>query len=146
MLFRSQADAYRGRDITRFDYTYQVPSLFAQDDITLSRAVAVSVSARYDQHSRYGAFVSPRVSALVRPGDGWTLRLSGGSGYFAPTPLTEDTEAAGLTRLSRVDLDRAERARTFSADIGRTIGPVEVNLTAFGSRVDHPIEIGRAHV
>ena len=39
-----QADAYRGRDITRFDYTYQVPSLFAQDDITLSRAVAVSVS------------------------------------------------------------------------------------------------------
>ena len=31
---------YRGRDITRFDYTYQVPSLFAQDDITLSRAVA----------------------------------------------------------------------------------------------------------
>ena len=38
-----------------------------------------------------------------------------------------------------MDLDRAERARTFSADIGRTIGPVEVNLTAFGSRVDHPI-------
>lgn len=134
-----QTDAYRGRDISRFDYTYHVPSLFAQDDVTVSPAVAVSVSARYDHHSRYGAFLSPRASALVRPADGWTLRLSGGGGYFAPTPLTEDTEAAGLTRLSRADLDRAERARTFSADLGRTIGPVELNLTVFGSQVRHPI-------
>lgn len=134
-----QADAYRGRDIDRFDYTYHVPSLFAQDDVTMSRVLSVSVSARYDQHSRYGAFLSPRVSALVKPADGWTVRLSGGSGYFAPTPLTEDSEAAGLTRLSRVALERAERARTFSVDVGRVFGHVELNLTVFGSRVADPI-------
>jgi iron complex outermembrane receptor protein len=132
-----QSDLYRSRDVSRFDYTYWVPSLFAQDDVTLSRRVSVSASARVDHHSAFGTFVSPRVSALVRLGGGWTARVSGGAGYFAPTPLTEETEAAGLTRLAPFTLSslKAERARSYSLDVNRTIGPVDLNLTAFGSRV-----------
>ena len=41
-----QSDWYRGRDVSRFDYTYWVPSLFAQDDLTLSPRLAVLMSAR----------------------------------------------------------------------------------------------------
>jgi iron complex outermembrane receptor protein len=32
---------------------------------------------------------------LFRKG-GWTIRISAGQGFFAPTPLTEETKAAGL--------------------------------------------------
>ena len=61
--------------------------------------LTVSASARLDLHHTYGTFFSPRVSALMR-WNGWTSRVSAGTGYFASTPLTEETEAAGLTRLS----------------------------------------------
>jgi iron complex outermembrane receptor protein len=135
----AQSDAYRAADVPRFNYTYWVPSVFAQDDVQFSPKAAMSISARYDQHSRFGAFVSPRVSLLVRPADGWTVRMSGGGGYFAPTALTDETEAAGLTRLMRADLDQPEIARSFSADLGRSIGSLELNGTIFGSRVDHPL-------
>jgi iron complex outermembrane receptor protein len=135
----AQSDAYRAQDVARFNYTYWVPSVFAQDDVTFSPKVAMSVSARYDQHSEFGAFVSPRVSALLRPAAGWTIRLSGGGGYFAPTPLTDETEAAGLTRLVRADLSKPETARSFSGDVGRSFGSIELNGTIFGSEVKHPL-------
>lgn len=135
----AQTDTYRAKDVARYNYTYWVPSLFAQDEVRVSEKVAVSVSARYDQHSTFGAFVSPRVSALWRPSPGWTIRISGGGGYFAPTPLTDETEAAGLTRLVSADLSQAETARSFSGDIGRSFGSVELNATIFGSRVAHPL-------
>jgi outer membrane receptor for ferrienterochelin and colicins len=38
------------------------------------------------------------VSALARAGR-WTSRFSVGTGFFGPTPITEETEAAGLARL-----------------------------------------------
>jgi hypothetical protein len=61
--------------------------------------LSVSGSARLDVHSEYGTFVSPRVSALFRAG-GWTSRVSAGTGFFPTTPLTGETEAAGLSRLT----------------------------------------------
>ena len=130
----TQVDRYRSKDVPRFDYTFAVPSAFAQDDFTIGH-LAVSASARLDDHNRYGVFFSPRVSALVRFGSGWTARASAGGGYFAPTPLTEETEAAGLTTLVSVDLSKAERARTYSVDVTRAVGPFEIGATVFGSRV-----------
>jgi iron complex outermembrane receptor protein len=136
-----QADHYVNRDAARFDYTYWTPSLFAQDEITFSPSVSASVSARYDQHNRFGAFVSPRVSVLWRPADAWTVRASAGTGYFAPTPVTDETEAAGLARLQRADLGRAETARSASLDVGRAWSALELNATVFASSVAHPLAI-----
>jgi hypothetical protein len=45
------------------------PGAFAQDDIDLSRWLAVSVSGRIDAHNRFGTFVSPRGSVLVHGAD-----------------------------------------------------------------------------
>ena len=130
-----QADAYRGLDVTGFDYTYWAPSAFAQDDFVVSDSVSLSGSVRLDRHSEFGVFFSPRLSALFKAGGGWTARVSGGTGYFAPTPLTEETEAAGLTRLAPFDVDEAERAQSGSFDLNRTFGALDVNATLFGSRV-----------
>lgn len=131
-----QGDAYRAAQLPQFNYTYWVPSLFAQDDFTVSPRVSFSASARLDRHSKYGAVASPRLSMLVRPAEGWSIRLSGGRGYFAPTPLTEETEAVGLTRLRAFNAGDVERAQSYSADVSRSIGPAEFNVTAFGSRVN----------
>jgi outer membrane receptor for ferrienterochelin and colicins len=73
--------------------------------------LSVSASARADFHNQYGVFLSPRLSALLRWA-GFTTRLSAGQGFFAPTPLTEETEAAGLSRLSLPTRSRPNAAET----------------------------------
>ena len=100
------------------------------------------MGARLDWHSEYGAFFSPRVAGLIR-GRGWTSRLSVGRGFFATTPLTEETEAAGLTRLQVDGPLRAERGTSVSWDVTRTVGPVSFTATAFGSRIADPAAVDR---
>jgi iron complex outermembrane receptor protein len=138
-------DAYRPQDVSRFAYTFVTPGVFVQDDIELAPWVSVSASARADFHSRYGTFVSPRFSALFRAA-GWTSRLSAGQGFFAATPLTEETEAAGLTRLTVPRNLLVERGRSLSIDLSRKLGPVFASATAFGSHVRNPIRVDRASV
>jgi iron complex outermembrane receptor protein len=129
-------------DVPRFEYFHRVPGLFAQDDIRFLDWLTLSASARLDLHHTYGTFFSPRASALVR-WNGWTSRVSAGTGYFASTPLTEETEAAGLSRLSMPAPLEAETGRSYSIDVTRVVGLVSVTGTLFGSSVDHAIEVER---
>lgn len=130
-----QSDRYRSRDVPRFDYTYVVPGAFVQDELRLTPHVTLAGSARVDAHNEFGTFVSPRVSALVRPDEQWTIRVSGGRGYFAPTPFTEETEATGLTRVAPLGALAAERADNLSGDVTWRRGPFDVTATVFSSRV-----------
>jgi outer membrane receptor for ferrienterochelin and colicins len=136
-----QRESYRAEDVPRFDYFYTIPAAFAQYDAELVRWLALSASGRLDAHSEYGAFFNPRLSALVRSPGGWTARLSAGTGAFAPTPFTEETEVTGLTPLRAFAGLRAERARSASLDLGGTLGPLEVNGTLFGSRIDNALVV-----
>jgi outer membrane receptor for ferrienterochelin and colicins len=138
-----ERDAYRPVELSRFGYAFTVPGVFVQDDIDLSERLAVSASARLDHHSQYGTFVSPRLSALVREGS-WNSRLSVGTGFYGPSPLTEETEAAGLARLSIPRPLVAEEGRSASLDISRTDGPASYTVTLFASRVQRPIHVDRA--
>ena len=131
-----QSDSYRNQDLPRFDYTHTTPSLFAQDEVHLGSRTLLGASARFDEHSAYGTFVSPRVSLLVRPARGWTTRVSAGTGFFAPTPFLEETEEAGLGRVEALSGLVAERARSASFDVGWVAGRFDVNATLFGSHVD----------
>jgi len=138
----AERDAYRPRDVKRFAYTYVTPGYFLQDDINVASWLSVSASARADFHNQYGTFLSPRISGLLRWA-GWTSRLSAGQGFFAPTPLTEETEAAGLTRLSVPFPLKAERGRSASIDVMRGFGPVSFTATFFASTVRHPVHVDR---
>ena len=102
-----ERDRFNPIDLPLFAYTFTVPGLFVQDDLDVTRWLALSASARLDRHSEFGTFISPRISGLVRRGR-WSSRLSYGTGFSAPTPVTEETEAAGLSRLTG---DRSARAR-----------------------------------
>jgi iron complex outermembrane receptor protein len=135
----AEREAYNPRDVPRFAYEYVAPAVFLQDDVDIARWLSVSASARADFHNRYGAFLSPRVSALFRWA-GWTSRLSAGEGFFAPTPLTEETEAAGLSRLTIAVPLVAERGRSASLDLTRNFSHASYTATVFASSVRHPVD------
>jgi len=130
-----QRDLYRAKDLPDFDYTYSAPGVFAQDDYSPAKWLIMSASGRVDFHSDFGTFVSPRVSALLKSATGWTLRLSGGTGYVPPTPFTEETEATGLTRLAPLGRLDPERGRSASVDLGWKRGPLEITATLFRSAI-----------
>ena len=101
----------------------------------MARWLAISASARLDRHSEFGTFVSPRVSGLVRRGR-WSSRAVVRHRLFAPTPLTEETEAAGLSLLTVDGPLKPERGRSASFDVTRASGPLSATLTLFHSTVD----------
>jgi outer membrane receptor for ferrienterochelin and colicins len=138
-----ERDQFDPRDVPAFAYSYRAPGAFVQDDIDMSRWLAVSVSGRVDAHSQFGTFVSPRGSVLVH-GAHWNSRASFGSGFFAATPLTEDTEAAGLSRLKIDGPLRAERGRSASWDVTRTAGALTVTGTLFRYDLSHPAVVERS--
>ncbi|HEU4559675.1 MAG TPA: TonB-dependent receptor [Longimicrobium sp.] len=136
-----QAERYDADDVAGFDYTHTTPSLFAQEEYAPAEWITLSLAGRADRHSEYGTFVNPRLSLLLRPG-GWTVRGSVGTGYFAPTPFTEETEAIGLSSIRPLSDDlEAERATTASLDLGHAFGALEVNATLFGSRTEHALRL-----
>ena len=141
-----QSDRYRNRDVSGFDYTYTTPSLFAQDEYAFNPAVTVSASGRLDFHNRYGTFLNPRLSALFRMSNGFTTRVSTGTGVFAPTPFTEETEATGLSRIHPLANVRAERAWSASGDLGWKSDQFEFNATLFGSIIRHPVVLRDLYV
>jgi iron complex outermembrane receptor protein len=130
-----QRDKYSARELPVFNYNHIVPGVFAQDDFPVTDWLAVSASARADFHNDYGSFFSPRVSALLRSSTGWTVRLSTGTGFVAPTPFIEETEAAGLSQLRPLGNLEPERGRSASFDVGWKRNALELNATLFRSHI-----------
>jgi iron complex outermembrane receptor protein len=139
-----ERERYEPRDLPQFAYTFTIPGAFVQDDVDIASWLAVSGSARLDHHNRYGTFLSPRLSALMHGGQ-WTSRVSAGAGFFGPSFLTEETEAAGLSRLTVPRPLTAEEGRSASLDITRDLGPASVTFTMFASRVRNPIDVDRTN-
>jgi iron complex outermembrane receptor protein len=138
-----ERDRFQPIDVPRFAYAFTVPGVFVQDDVDLARWLAISASARLDQHSEFGAFLSPRISSLIRHG-AWSSRVSYGTGFFAPTPITEETEATGLSRLTVRGPLKAERGTSASFDVTHASGPLSTTVTLFHSTVRNPVEVDRA--
>ena len=135
-----QSEVYSSEAFPAFDYTYDVPGVFAQIDHDFSDTLSGSLSGRIDDHSEYGTQLSPRASLLYKPGN-WTIRGSYGRGFFAPTPFVEEIEAAGLSRLEPLGALEEETAETASLDIGYRWSAVEANVSLFGSNVDAATEL-----
>ena len=137
-----ERDTFMAQQFPTFQYAYNVPAVFGQDDIDVVRWLSVSASGRVDAHDRFGTFFSPRLSALLRAGP-WSSRASIGTGFFAPTPLTDETEAAGLARLAIPARLTVERGQSASWDLTRAIGPASITATLFRSRISNPVVLDR---
>lgn len=135
-----QTDRFRSRTFPAFGYRYTVPGVFAQAEHASREDLMLAGSARWDDHSEYGAHFSPRLSLLYRPGP-WTLRTSLGRGFYAPTPFVEEIEAAGLARLEPLAGLEAETATTGSLDLGYAAGPLETSVTLFASDIRDAVRL-----
>jgi len=135
-----QRDTYRSETFRAFDYTYTVPGLFGQVEHEATDDLTFAGSARFDAHSEYGSFVSPRLSLLYKPSR-WTVRASLGRGFFAPTPFVDEIEAAGLSRLEPLTGLKAEKASTGSLDVGYSFGRTELIAAVFASDVDDAVRL-----
>lgn len=135
-----QADIFRSPQFSGFNYSYTTPALFGQVEQDVRDDLTLAGSARWDAHSRYGSQVSPRLSLLYKPGR-WTVRASLGRGFYAPTPLVDELEEAGLARLEPLGKLKAETADTASVDIGYKAGPFNANLTFFGSNIHNAVRL-----
>lgn len=135
-----QRDTFRSRTFPILNYAYDVPGVFGQVEQGFSPDLTLAGSARLDFHNEFGAQLSPRLSLLYRPGF-WTIRLSGGRGFYAPTPFVEEIEAAGLSRLEPIDDLAVETAANASIDLGYKRGPLEANVTIFGANMRNTTEL-----
>ncbi len=117
-----------------------MPAVLAQVEHDLRADLTLAASGRFDDHNRYGARFSPRLSVLYRPGP-WSLRTSIGQGFFAPTPFVEGIDEVGLSRLMPLGGLKAETATSVSFDAGYAAGPLQLNLTLFGSEIKHAIQL-----
>lgn len=136
-------DSYTNTQVSRFDATYSTPGLFLQDTYTPVRWLSGTLNGRCDWSDTYGTICSPRLSFLARTGPLLSARISAGSGWFAPKPLTDQTETFGLSHVFAPTPLVAERARTASLDVTMTNGPLQVNGTLFANRVANPVGLQR---
>ena len=94
-----ERDDFQPIDLPRFAYTYTVPGVFVQDDVDVARGWRYRPAP-----ASISTTSSARSSARASPG--WSAAAAGRAasrtapGFSAPTPLTEETEAAGLSRLT----------------------------------------------
>jgi outer membrane receptor for ferrienterochelin and colicins len=133
-----ERDQYTAHDTREFSYRYTTPALYAEDAWTPDRRLIVTAGARLDLHSEFGDFVSPHVSILARPSDAWQLRLSRAIGVYAPTPLTDETEALGLSHF-RQTAREAEHADGWTLDVSHVQGSLELGGSAYRTVVNHPL-------
>jgi outer membrane receptor for ferrienterochelin and colicins len=126
-------------------HAYNVPAVFAQDELAPTTWVKLAASARIDVHNDYGTFFSPRLSALFRrPDSAWSLRASVGGGYAAPTPFVDEIEATGLGSLLPLRGLHAERAVTESLDAKWAAGGWDVNVSVFTSEIRDALTVQAA--
>jgi iron complex outermembrane receptor protein len=133
-----QADGYHNELNAAFDHDWVTPGLLVAGDRDVG-PITISASVRGDFHPE-GFQLTERLAFLARPAPDWSVRVSGGTGFAAPTSMTEEVEAIGLRSIQASAL-RVERSMGGMVDVnGRVLG-AELLLTGYGSSVDGAIQL-----
>lgn len=82
-----------------------IPSLFVQDEMTLSSKQKLLLGVRYDYDKRHGSIFTPRIAYRYKPSDTDILRLNAGTGFRVVNLFTE--EHAALTGAREVVIKEA---------------------------------------
>jgi outer membrane receptor for ferrienterochelin and colicins len=135
-----QLDDFENTLNRSFDHRWLTPSLFVTTERPVG-PVTLSASVRGDVHPEAGLQLTQRLALLAKPAEDWSVRVSGGTGFAAPTATTEETEGIGL-RAIRPGAG-LERERSYGAmlDIGGEIAGAELLVTAYGSVISGAIQL-----
>jgi outer membrane receptor for ferrienterochelin and colicins len=134
-----QSDGYRNNLNPAFNHAWTTPGLFSTHDRDFG-PLAVSMSLRADMHPESKLMLTERIAVMVRPATDWSVRLGGGTGFAAPTAMTEEVEAIGLRAIQPSTLN-AERSVGGMVDVnGRVLG-AELLLTGYVSSIEGAIQL-----
>jgi outer membrane receptor for ferrienterochelin and colicins len=123
-----------------FDRRWFTPALFATAERPLG-PVTISASVRGDAHEEAGAQLTQRLAVLAKPGDGWSVRASAGTGFAPPTATTEETEAVGLRAVRRITKLRAEKSFGAMLDVSGEVAGAELLVTTYASDIRDAIQM-----
>jgi outer membrane receptor for ferrienterochelin and colicins len=133
-----QADLYSNELNSAFDHDWVTPGFFATAESDMGSFTA-SLSARADFHPE-GVQSTQRLAILARPAPEWSVRVGAGTGFAAPTSMTEEVEAIGL-RAIQPGIPDAERSVGAMVDVnGRALG-AELLLTGYASSIEGAIQL-----
>ena len=135
-----QLDEFQNSLNTYYDHRWFTPSLFATTEGTVG-PLTLSVSARADAHPDAGVQLTERVAALARPAEDWSVRLSAGTGFAAPSAMNEETEAIGLRAIRPGAELRRERSVGSMLDIDGRLAGAELLVTGYSSVISNAIQL-----
>jgi outer membrane receptor for ferrienterochelin and colicins len=128
------------------NYRYVTTGAFLQNNFKATDWLTLETGLRGDYHNRFGLFVLPRISALVRFSPHLTSRLGGGLGYKAPTIFTEDAESLGFRNVLPIESATAQaetsQGGNFDVNYRATLFEVldvSVNQLFFYTRLNHAL-------
>jgi outer membrane receptor for ferrienterochelin and colicins len=134
-----QTDAYHNKLNAAFDHDWVTPGLFVTGDRDIG-PVTLSASVRGDHHSQVGFKLTERLALLVHPADEWSVRVSGGTGFAPPAPMTEEVEAIGLRAIQPGAL-KAERSIGGMIDLNGHLLGAELLVTGYTSSIEGAIQV-----
>jgi len=82
-----------------------IPSIFAQNEITLAPKQNLLLGIRYDYDKRHGNIFTPRIAYRYKPTENDIIRLNAGTGFRVVNLFTEDH--AALTGARDVIIEEA---------------------------------------
>ncbi|MCK5508345.1 MAG: TonB-dependent receptor [Desulfobacterales bacterium] len=122
-----------------------ISSLYVQDEITLFDDFTIVAGLRYDDHSKFGSEVNPKLSIMYKLFEDTTFRASGGRAFKSPTirQLYYDIPYKhGTTHYCKSNPDlKPETAIGYSASIEQWLFNQQVmfNLGYFRTDVDDKV-------
>ena len=99
------------------NYQYTTSSLFIQHDFEISKKVSTEAGLRWDNHSKFGNFILPRLSILYRPKNKLSVRLGAGSGYKTPALFSKQTAEYYYSQFTMPMNVKPENSLGVNADI-----------------------------
>jgi outer membrane receptor for ferrienterochelin and colicins len=82
-----------------------IPSIFVQDEITLTEKQRLLLGMRYDYDDRHGSIITPRIAYRFKPTENDIIRVNAGTGFRVVNLFTE--EHAALTGAREVIITEA---------------------------------------
>ena len=138
-----QLDDFENTLNRSFDHRWLTPSLFVTTERPVG-PVTLSASVRGDGHPEAGLQLTQRLALLAKPAEDWSVRVSAGTGFAAPTATTEETEGIGLRAIRPGTGLERERSYGAMLDIGGEIAGAELLVTAYGSVISGAIQLADA--
>jgi outer membrane receptor protein involved in Fe transport len=132
---------------------YANSGAYAQMQYVPRPRVTLTLGARGDYNSRYGATFNPRLGVVARPTDRTTLKVLYGTAFLAPSPFQAythwgtfystdggETFASSYWHLPNPDL-KPQRKRTVEVNVLQTLGnDFQVSGSVFYSRLSNLIQ------